>query len=63
MQLSPKNADELIAQLSSVPLVIYGMGYVGRLIGEWCGQNRISYIFCDKNAGQKESGQTAIYPE
>lgn len=65
MQLTPPNADKLILKLSSAPLVIYGMGYVGNMIAEWCGQNGLSYIFCDQNAVQKrtETGQTVILPE
>ena len=65
MQLNPKNSDQLVEKLSLAPLVIYGMGYVGNMIAEWCSQNGIAYIFCDRNASQKrkETRQTVIFPE
>jgi len=41
------------------------MGYVGRMIAEWCSQNGITYTFCDGNAEQKrkETNQEVIAPE
>lgn len=65
MQLSPKNVKQLISKLSSAPFVIYGMGYVGQLIAEWCDQNRIAYIFCDRDATQKrkQTDRTVIFPD
>ena len=42
-------------KLLPIPFIIYGMGYVGNLIAEWCNNNRIDYIFCDRNAEQKKN--------
>jgi len=65
VKLRPKHADNLIERISATPFVIYGMGYVGNLIAEWCDQNGIGYVFCDSNAEQKrgEAGREAIVPE
>lgn len=65
MKLKPKKETELIHSLSALPLVIYGMGYVGHLIADWCSRNGITYIFCDRSAAQKreETGQTVIFPK
>lgn len=64
MRLFPKNPQELIERIKSRPLVIYGMGYVGKLITEWCDLNDINYIFCDKNADKikKETHKEVISP-
>lgn len=60
------NDNHILSQkLADVPLVIYGMGYVGTLVAEWCAQNGIAYMFCDGNAEQKrrESGEAVLSPE
>ncbi|MCI9365041.1 MAG: hypothetical protein HFG17_12490 [Oscillospiraceae bacterium] len=52
-------------KLLPIPFIIYGMGYVGNLIAEWCNNNRIDYIFCDRNAEQKKNktDKMVIFPE
>lgn len=65
MKLMLNDNHVLSQKLIGVPFVIYGMGYVGRLIAEWCAQNGIAYMFCDSNAKQKrrESGEAVLFPE
>ncbi len=64
MKLFPKSPEELINRIKLRPLVIYGMGYVGKLIAEWCDLNEITYAFCDINANnmKKETNQEVILP-
>ena len=65
MKLKPSKEFELICKLSSSPLIIYGMGYVGNLIADWCHRNGTTCVFCDRDAAQKrkETEQTVIFPE
>lgn len=65
MKLIPDNPDELIRRITSRPLIIYGMGYVGRLISAWCDDNNIKYIFADANVEKKrlETEKEVIAPE
>lgn len=65
MKLNPENAKELISILSEHGLIIYGMGYVGGLIADWCDNNGITYIYADKNAVKKKQGNKipVITPE
>ncbi|MHC1724159.1 MAG: hypothetical protein AB9836_13250 [Aminipila sp.] len=64
MIVKPNNPEELICLLKTRPLIIYGMGYVGKLIAEWCNLNKVTYVFCDINAYKmkKETNQEVILP-
>lgn len=50
MIIKPHNLEELVNFLKAKPLILYGMGYVGNIIADWCDSNDINYIFCDANA-------------
>ncbi len=65
MIIQPKKPEELIALLRSAPLVLYGMGGAGLRIAKWCDENRITYIFADKNAEnrKKETNTAVILPQ
>ncbi len=65
MKLKPMHESELIQRISTAPFVIYGMGYVGGIIADWCSENGLDYVFCDQNAEQKRErcGKTVISPE
>ena len=64
MVIRPEKADQLALTLQSAPLVLYGMGGAGLRIAKWCDENRISYVFADKNAEtkQRETDKTVIHP-
>lgn len=57
-----KPSEPKARRVSNTPVIIYGMGYVGRRIANSCDQKKISYIFCDKKADQSGDG-TVISPE
>lgn len=65
MVIHPENPKQLVHLLNSAPLVLYGMGGAGLRIAKWCDENRISYIFADKNAEikQKETSKKVIHPQ
>jgi len=50
VKLTPKNQDELIKKIHPNKLVIYGKGYIGKLIADWCVTTGIKYFFCDEKA-------------
>ncbi|MGC6172951.1 hypothetical protein [Lacrimispora sp. 38-1] len=64
MIVKPNNPEELICFLKTRPFIIYGMGYVGKLIAEWCNLNEVTYTFCDINAYkmEKQTNQEVISP-
>jgi len=65
MVIEPQNAEELVENLGSQPLVIYGMGYVGRLIADWCERERIEYVYADRDAEEKRKNtdKQVLFPE
>lgn len=65
MIINPQNPIQLIHQLQSAPLVLYGMGGAGLRIARWCDQNKIDYIFADKDADkkQKDTDKTVVLPK
>lgn len=65
MTIKPENGDELKNQIKSRQLVLYGMGYVGKLIANWCDEQNIDYIYADRNALelQKQTDKRVVTPE
>lgn len=65
MIVQPQNVEELIEKIGTQPLVIYGMGYVGGLIAEWCEWNQIDYVYVDRLAEEKKnnSERQVLLPE
>lgn len=65
MMLVPENEGELISQIREKFLVIYGMGYVGRLIADWCDEKGLAYGYADHLADekQKETEIEVLAPE
>ena len=65
MIIEPQNIEELMDKIGTQPLVIYGMGYVGRLIAEWCDKTQISYVYADQLAEEKrkDTDKQVLFPE
>lgn len=65
MKLIPEKPADLVRKIASRPCVIYGMGYVGSLIAEWCDDNHINYVFSDSNADKKklETDKKVVAPK
>lgn len=65
MKLIPKDPDALKCKIGSKLLIVYGMGYVGKLIAEWCDSQAINYIFADREAFKmkQETQKKVIAPE
>lgn len=65
MLIKPENPERLIDFLSEKPLVLYGMGILGKAIAQWCDANRITYVFADRDAREKQkmTAKTIIAPE
>lgn len=60
MIINPENPEQLIHLLQSAPLVLYGMGGAGIRIAQWCDENKIDYIFADKDADKKQNDTNKI---
>ncbi len=54
MIIKPENPQHLINFLKAAPLVLYGMGGAGMRIAKWCDENKIDYIFADRDAEKKQ---------
>lgn len=65
MIINPENPEQLIHLLQSAPLVLYGMGGAGIRIAQWCDENKIDYIFADKDADKKQNdtNKTVVFPK
>lgn len=65
MIIQPENPEQLLARLRSAPLVLYGMGGAGLRIAEWCDENRIDYVFSDRDAETKGkcTSKTVVLPQ
>lgn len=60
-----ENSDEKSLFLSEKPLILYGMGYIGKHVAAWCDKNGVDYIFADQDAAGKkaETRKKVIFPE
>lgn len=65
MIINPDNAKQIINHIGKSPLVIYGMGVVGELIAGWCDENRIEYVYVDRDAEGKrgKTDKRVLYPD
>lgn len=65
MMLVPEKEENLIRQIGKRPLIIYGMGYVGRLVADWCERRGLFYSFADRRAEEKqrETDKEVLLPE
>lgn len=61
MQMTLGKSREIIDKIVFQPLIIYGMGYVGKLIAGWCDNNNVEYIYADRKIS-KESNLIMIHP-
>lgn len=50
MIVNPKNPEKLVKFLKSKPLILYGMGDMGKHISKWCDEHGVDYLFSDKRA-------------
>lgn len=60
MKLIPENPEELIYRIKSRPLVLYGMGYIGKLIAGWCDSQGLDYIFADRDTEEKKKETSKV---
>lgn len=65
MKVKFENMECFISKITAQPLVIYGMGYFGNFIAQWCDENKVPYVFADRNAANKQdiTDQKVIPPE
>lgn len=64
MIINPDNAEQIINHIGEKPLVIYGMGVVGKMIADWCDENGIEYVYVDRDAKGKQgkTDKRVLYP-
>lgn len=65
MHLKKRNEANLAEIIAGRMVVVYGMGYIGGLVAEWCEQNRVEYVFADRSADGKRSttNKQVLFPE
>lgn len=63
--VNPRNPSKLVSILKAKPLVLYGMGGAGIRIAQWCDENKVDYVFADKDADKKQGilDKTVVIPE
>lgn len=65
MHSKKQNEEELAERIAGRMVVVYGMGYIGGLVAEWCEQNQAEYVFADRCANEKRSttSKQVLFPE
>lgn len=64
MIIEPQDPNKLKEFLQLRPLILYGMGDMGRRIAQWCDNHGLQYLQSDKNPElQKELGGNWIVPQ
>lgn len=59
---NPNNISELKRNIGNYPIVIYGKGFVGNIVADFCIKNQIDYLFTESGIERDDISKKEILP-